>query len=138
LVRVYVDSPKLTLPLAGPFRVSSVDSHNGTYTVVTRDGLVRVAGDRVRPAPVPRDLPGEVRLVPPPANPTSSAPDTVEYVIDRIVSHVRAEDGEPIARVRWAGYDSGDDTRELTKHITEEVLKKYAGRKRVSLYSLLP
>jgi hypothetical protein len=106
-----------------------VDSRNGTYTVVTRDGLVRVAGDRIRPAPVPRDLPGEVSLVPPPANPTSSAPDTVEYVIDRIFSHARAEDGEPIARVRWAGYDSVEYTWDLTKHLPEEVLTKYARRK---------
>jgi hypothetical protein len=91
----------------------------------------------VRPAPVSRDLPDEVNLVPPPEKPPRSAPDPVEYVIDRIVSHGRAEDDEQIARVRWAGYDSNDDTWELTRNLPEEEVRKYARSKRVFIYSLL-
>jgi Integrase core domain len=137
LIRVYADSPKLTLPLAGPFRVIRVDARNGTYVVATREGPVRVSGDRVRPAPMPRDFPAEVKLLPPPVECSTETPDTTQYVIDRIISHGRNEDGEAIARIRWAGYNDDDDTWERCIDLPHEVIQKYARRKRVSIESLL-
>ena len=137
LIQVYADSPKLTLPLAGPFRVVTVDARNGTYVVATREGKVRVAGDRVRPAPVPRDLPVEVTLPPPPAELQEEAPNATQYVIDRIISHGRDDNGEAIARIRWAGYDDKDDTWERCRDLPVEVVRRYARRKRVSIYSVL-
>ena len=135
LVRVYADSPRLTLPLAGPYRVLKVDDRNGTYVVHTRDGSARVAGDRVRPAPIPKDLPEGV-LVPLPRAETETGPENVQYVIERILSHGRDEMGTPIARVRWAGYTDADDTWEPVSALPHLVVKAYARRKRVSIDSL--
>jgi transposase InsO family protein len=128
-VRVYADSPKLTLPLAGPFRVHKVDDRNGTFIVETREGLVRVANDRVRPAPIPRDLPEGVILTPQ-AVPT--VPDEgTKYVIDRIVSHGRSENDEVIMRVRWSGYSDADDTWERVDDLPREIVEAYARRKKL-------
>jgi Chromo (CHRromatin Organisation MOdifier) domain len=128
-VRVYADSPKLTLPLAGPFRVHKVDDRNGTFIVETREGLVRVANDRVRPAPIRRDLPEGVILTPQ-AVPT--VPDEgTKYVIDRIVSHGRSENDEVIMRVRWSGYSDADDTWERVDDLPREIVEAYARRKKL-------
>jgi hypothetical protein len=120
-VRVYADSPKLTLPLEGPFRVHKVDDRNGTLIVETREGLVRAANERVPPAPIPRDFPEGVILTPQ-AVPT--VPDEgTEYVIDRIVSHGRSENDEVIMWVRWSGYSDADDTWERVEDLPREIVK---------------
>jgi hypothetical protein len=38
-VKVFADSPKLNLPLAGPYELSEVDARNGTYIIKTAEGL---------------------------------------------------------------------------------------------------
>jgi Chromo (CHRromatin Organisation MOdifier) domain len=91
----------------------------------------------VRPAPTPRDFPAEVKLLPPLVECSTETPDTTQYVIDRIISHGRNEDGEAIARIRWAGYNDDDDTWERCIDLPHEVIQKYARRKRVSIESLL-
>ena len=138
-VRVYIDSPKLTLPLAGPFQVRSVDRRNGTFVLRTREGLVRVANDRVRPAPVPRDLPEGIILAPPVVQTTPE--EGAEYVIERLVSHGRSPNGDVVIRVRWAGYSEADDTWEKIEDLPPNLVKAYAKRKKLSLSeleSLLP
>ena len=133
-VRVYIDSPKLTLPLAGPFQVRSVDRRNGTFVLRTREGLVRVANDRVRPAPVPRDLPEGIILAPPVVQTTPE--EGAEYVIERLVSHGRSPNGDVVIRVRWAGYSEADDTWEKIEDLPPNLVKAYAKRKKLSLSEL--
>jgi transposase InsO family protein len=50
LAKVYTDSPKLTLPLAGPFEIFQVDDRNGTFIIRTSEGRLSVPSDRVKPA----------------------------------------------------------------------------------------
>jgi Chromo (CHRromatin Organisation MOdifier) domain len=137
-VRVYADSPKLTLPLAGPFQVCQVDKRNGTFVVRTREGIVRVANDRVRPAPIPRDLPEGIILAPrvEPSSPEEGA----EYVIDRLVGHGKSPDDEIVLRVRWAGYSDEDDTWEKAEDLPSELVRAYAKRKKLPLsdFGLVP
>jgi hypothetical protein len=56
LVKVYAESSKLTLPLAGPYEVRRIDTRNGIFEINTAQRCVKVPSDRVRPAPIPRDL----------------------------------------------------------------------------------
>jgi Chromo (CHRromatin Organisation MOdifier) domain len=137
-VRVYADSPKLTLPLAGPFQVCQVDKRHGTFVVRTREGIVRVANDRVRPAPIPRDLPEGIILAPrvEPSSPGEGA----EYVIDRLVGHGKSPDDEIVLRVRWAGYSDEDDTWEKAEDLPSELVRAYAKRKKLPLsdFGLVP
>jgi hypothetical protein len=63
--------------------------------------------------------------------------DPTEYVVKRVVSHGYDDVGEPIVRVRWAGYDDADDTWEPTRRMPREILEKYAKRLRVRVRDLL-
>jgi Chromo (CHRromatin Organisation MOdifier) domain len=128
-VKVFADSPKLTLPLAGPYEVSEVDGRNGTYIIKTAEGLCRVPSDRVKPAPSPRDLTSRIPSGPKPERPQED--DATEYVIERVISHGRSESGEFVVRVRWAGYGSTDDTWEKAADMPNEVLLKYERRKKL-------
>jgi hypothetical protein len=47
-------SPKLQIPVDGPYEVRKVQSH--TYTVRTANGIVTINSGRVTKAPAPRDL----------------------------------------------------------------------------------
>ena len=133
-VRVYADSQKLTLPLAGPFRVNRVDARNGTFIVETREGQIRVANDRVRPAPVPRDLPEGVIMAP---DSTPDGPEEgAEYVIDRVVGHGMSEENEVILRIRWTGYSDEEDTWERASDLPLSAVKTYAKRKKLPLSAL--
>jgi hypothetical protein len=79
LVKVFADSPKLTLPLAGPYELSEVDARNGTYIIKTAEGLCPVPSYRVKPAPFPRDL---TSRIPPGAKPERpQEDDATVYVI---------------------------------------------------------
>jgi hypothetical protein len=127
-LRVYTDSPKLTLLLSGPFQVRRVDKRNGTFVVRTREGLVRVENDRVRPAPVPRDLQEGIILAPP-VVPTTPEEGT-EYVIERLLSHGRSTNDEVVIGVRWAGYSEADDTWEKAENLPFNLVKAYAKRER--------
>jgi transposase InsO family protein len=131
LVRVFTESPKLTLPLAGPYEILRVDSRNGTYLLNTTDGEVRVASDRVKPAPYPRDLP--LGWSPVTRMADQAEEDTTEYVVDRIVSHGRNAESKVVARVRWAGYDSADDTWEDPRLLPSAIVRQYERRKGVVL-----
>jgi Chromo (CHRromatin Organisation MOdifier) domain len=129
LVKVFTESPKLTLPLAGPYELAEVDERNGTYVIETAEGLCRVPSDRVKPAPYPRDLPAHS---PAAARPTNlSEEDANEYVIERVISHGRNESGDLIVRVRWAGYGSSDDTWERPQDLPNEALLRYERRKKL-------
>jgi Chromo (CHRromatin Organisation MOdifier) domain len=133
LVKVFNESPKLTLPLAGPYEIAGVDERNGTFLLKTTHGEVRVASDRVKPAPFLRDLPYGVALPQPRSDPDDEV--ATEYVVERIVSHGRDENGKVIVRVRWAGYDSSDDTWEDPYMMPPPVVRKYEKRRKVELVS---
>jgi hypothetical protein len=56
-----------------------------------------------------------------------------EYVIQRLVSHARAEDDSGwLVRVRWAGFSSNDDTWEPASALPADMLKRYEHRKRLA------
>jgi hypothetical protein len=137
-LRVYADSPKLKLPLARPFQVFQVDKRNGTFVVRTREGLVRVANDRVRPAPIPRDLLEGIILAPrvEPKSPEEGA----EYIIDRLVGHGKSPDDEIVLLVRWAGYSDEDDMWEKAEDLPSELVRAYAKRNKLPLsdFGLVP
>jgi Chromo (CHRromatin Organisation MOdifier) domain len=133
-VRVYTDSPMLTLPLSGPFQVKRVNKRNGTFAVRTREGLVRVANNRVHPAPVPRDLPEGIILAPQIVPKTPE--EGTEYVVERLMSYGRSTNDEVLIRVRWAGYSEADDTWEKADDVLLKLVKAYAKRKKVSLSEL--
>jgi Chromo (CHRromatin Organisation MOdifier) domain len=84
----------------------------------------------VKPAPFPRDL---TLRIPPGAKPERpQEDDTTEYVIERVISHGRSESGELVVRVRWAGYESTDDTWEKATYMPHNVLVKYERLKKLS------
>jgi hypothetical protein len=80
-----------------------------------------VANDRVRPAPIPRDLPEGV-IIAPQTLPTVPK-EGVEYVIDRIITHVRSKNDEVTMRVIWSGYSEADDTFERAEDLPKEIVK---------------
>jgi transposase InsO family protein len=142
LIRTYMmepsRSPKLVFPVAGPYPVVGID---GTHVVVrTREGTQRHHLDRVIRAPM-SDLPPGVELVPqttssslrgttgPPAENLSSN----EYVIDRLISHERAEDDSWLIRVRWAGFDSSEDTWEPVENLPPKLVERYEKRRKIKL-----
>ena len=56
-----------------------------------------------------------------------------EYVIDRFMSHAKAEDeSEWLIRVRWAGFSSSDDTWEPAREPLAELVRRYERRKKLS------
>jgi hypothetical protein len=133
LIRTYMlepaRSPKLSFPVAGPYPVIGID---GNHTVVrTREGTQRHHLDRIIRAPI-SELPPGVELVP---SSTSSslrrtsdrstvALSSNEYV-DRLVSHAQEDDGSWLIRVRWAGFDSSEDTWEPVDELPKELVNRY-------------
>jgi hypothetical protein len=93
-----------------------------------------VANDRVRPAPVPRDLPEGIILAPPVVQTTPE--EGAEYVVERLLSHGRSTNDEMVIRVRWAGYSEADDSWEKAEYLPLNLVKAYAKRKKVSLSEL--
>jgi transposase InsO family protein len=142
LIRTYMmepsRSPKLVFPVAGPYPVVGID---GTHVVVrTRDGPQKHHLDRVIKAPM-SDLPPGVEIIP--HTPTASIRGTQkqkasdlssnEYVINRLISHAQAEDGSWLIRVRWAGFESSEDTWEPIGNLPIELVQRYEKRKKVKL-----
>jgi hypothetical protein len=136
LVKVYAECPKLALPLAGPFEIIAMDENRGIYTIRTAEGSLKVPSDRVKPAPMPRDLPPEFRLGRP--GPEEEEDEAIEYVIERLVSHGIDEEGNVIVRVRWAGYGSEKDTWEMASNLPAELLRRYERRKKLAPGALDP
>jgi transposase InsO family protein len=131
LVKVYTDSPKLTLPLAGPFEILQVDHRNGTFIIRTSDGRLSVPRDRVKPAPMPRDLPPEYRIGHTPlAEPFDNQ---TEFVIERLISHGKNDEGKWIVRVRWAGYRSDEDTWQDPRLLPRNNLTKYERKRGIQI-----
>jgi Chromo (CHRromatin Organisation MOdifier) domain len=93
-----------------------------------------VANDRVRTAPIQRDLP-EGLILSPRAEPNSPE-EGAEYVIDRLVGHGNSPDDEIAVRVRWAGYSDEDDTWEKAEDLPSELVLSYAKRKNLPLSDL--
>lgn len=142
LIRTYMmepsRSPKLVFPVAGPYPVVELD---GTHVIVrTREGTQRHHLDRVIRAPM-SDLPPGVELVPPTTasslrgtpRPPAENLSSNEYVIDRLISHERAEDDSWLIRVRWAGFDSSEDTWEPVENLPTKLVEKYEKRKKIKI-----
>jgi hypothetical protein len=133
-------SPKLTLPVAGPYPVVELDGV--TVVIKTREGPQRVHLDRVIRCPM--DLPPGVELAEQEPDRRSAQigrnPDDsdMQYVVDRIVDHAPndANDGY-LVRVRWAGYNTSDDTWEPAAALPSAFLKRYEKRKKIRPGSLL-
>ena len=125
-------SPKLSFPVAGPYPIVGVSGSN--VDIRTREGPQRVHLDRV--VRCPTSLPSGVSWVPQRKEPpvtkrriqTRETDDT--YVIERLLSHARAEDDSCwLLRVRWAAYGSDDDTWEPARELPEEMVRRYERRK---------
>ena len=135
-VKTYTDvvgSPKLVTPAAGPYKVCRRD--DTTFTVSTPSGKHRVHSDRVVLAPAPADLPENVRYA---ESEVSSDEDEVadvsgveEYVVERIVAH-KLEGSQLYLKVRWYGYAASDDTWELAEGLPEDMVNRYARRKKLT------
>jgi transposase InsO family protein len=136
LVRTYVLEPgrssKLSFPVAGPYPVVKIDGPN--IDVRTREGTQRLHLDRVMRCPM--DLPSGVEWAPRPEKVSrAKAPrDSDEvYVVDRLLSHARPEDGSGwLVRVRWAGFGADGDTWEPAENLPKNMLRKYERRKRLA------
>jgi transposase InsO family protein len=125
-------SPKLSYPVSGPYPVVELDGPH--VVVLTREGRERLHLDRVMRCPT--DLPSGVEWAPPREVPVERRRKETEvddeYVIDRLISHGRAEDdSEWLVRVRWAGFSSSEDTWEPACNLPAELVRKYEKRKRL-------
>jgi transposase InsO family protein len=142
LIRTYMlepsRSPKFVFPVAGPYVVIRIDGPH--VTVRTREGPQKHHLDRVIRAPI-SDLPPGLELIPN-ANASSLRPiqritaenlSSDEYVIDRLISHAQDDDGAWLVRVRWAGFDSSDDTWEPAVNLPPKLIRKYEKQKKVHL-----
>jgi hypothetical protein len=142
LIRTYMLVPsrssKFVFPVAGPYQIIGIDGPH--VTVRTRDGPQKHHLDRFIRAPV-TDLPPGVELIP---HATSSSLRTAkptaekalfsdEFVIDRLISHAQADDGSWLIRVRWAGFDSSEDTWEPASNLTKKLIDRYCTRRKVTL-----
>jgi hypothetical protein len=101
--------------------------------IKTRDGDQRVHLDRVIRCPM--DLPPGIQFSRPAPSKEIRMPaeqSDVDFVIDRLVTHVLDEDGTGyLMRVRWAGYDQGSDTWESAAYLPANILRRYERRKRL-------
>jgi hypothetical protein len=84
----------------------------------------------------PTDLPSGVAWAPRKEIPKSASRRAVEpddeFVIDRFVSHARAEDdSEWLIRVRWAGFSAADDSWERARELPTELVGRYERRKKL-------
>jgi Chromo (CHRromatin Organisation MOdifier) domain len=142
LIRTYMlepsRSPKFVFPVAGPYPIIGIDGLH--VTVRTRDGPQKHHLDRVIRAPV-NDLPPGVELIP---HATSSTLRTAqptadktlssgEFVIDRLISHAQADDGSWLIRVRWAGFESSEDTWEPASNLPKTLVNRYCNRRKVNI-----
>jgi hypothetical protein len=85
-----------------------------------------VANDRVRPAPIPRDIQEGIILAP--RVEPKSHEEVAEYVIDRLVEHGKSPDDEIVVRVRWAGYSDEDEMCEKAEDLPSELCALPGGR----------
>ena len=127
-------SPKLSFPVAGPYPIVGISGSN--VDIRTREGSQRVHLDRV--VRCPTDLPSGVSWVPHRVDPPKTKKiarqreDADMYVIDRLISHARADDDSCwLVRVRWAAYGSDDDTWEPAMELPEELVRRYERRKKL-------
>jgi hypothetical protein len=56
-----------------------------------------------------------------------------EHVIDRLISHAQDDDCAWLVRVRWAGFDSSEDTLEPVVNLPPQLIRKYEKKKKVHL-----
>jgi hypothetical protein len=64
--------------------------------------------------------------------------DEAEHVIDRFLSHAKADDDSCwLIRVRWAGFDAEGDTWEPAEDVPEAMLRTYERRKNLAPCTLL-
>jgi hypothetical protein len=131
-------SPKLQIPVDGPYEVRTVQSH--TYTFRTANGIVTIYPDRVTKAPDPRDLHSPLPLFSRATtdNEDAAAGDLQEFVVERIISHGETTEGEHIVRVRRHGYAADADTWELAADIPMHFMVRYAKRKKIALSEVVP
>ena len=133
----YAQRTKKLLPRStGPYLVKSTTEDTVT---IEQDGLQNVVSiDRVSMAPSgPVTRPRVRDVTADPEGPhTDTAeddnnvaePDSVEYAIDRIVTHRPDKDGM-YYRVRWYGYGPEEDTWEPEHHIPANFVTRYWNRR---------
>jgi Integrase core domain/Chromo (CHRromatin Organisation MOdifier) domain/Integrase zinc binding domain len=131
-------SPKLQIPVDGPYEVRTVQSH--TYTVRTAKGIVTINYDRVTKAPAPHDLHSPLPLFSRATTDKEDAAafDLQEFVVERIISHGETKEGVHIVRVRWQGYAADADTWEPAADIPMHFMVRYAKRKKIALSEVVP
>ena len=140
-VKTFITAParstKLLFPVCGPFPLIAVDGFH--VKIATPDGVQRLHVDRVFLCPSPKDLPPGVEVKEPKDPPKNKREgknndkDKEEYIVDRLVSHARVEDGRWVIRVRWAGYTSAGDPWEPPSCLPRDMVEKCQNRKKVSL-----
>jgi hypothetical protein len=131
-------SPKLQIPVDGPYEVRKVQSH--TYTVRTANSIVTINSGRVTKAPAPRDLHTPLPLFSraKPDNDDAAADYLQEFVVERIISQGETKEGEYIVRLRWHGYAADADTWEPAADIPMHFMVRYAKRKKIALSEVVP
>jgi hypothetical protein len=126
-------SPKLSQPVSGPYVVTGIDATRHTFLLQTPQGEKRFASDNIIRCPDVRESdPGYSE-----SDEEEQASDVQEFVVDRVVAHGTGDDGKTLVRVRWAGFDSRDDTWEQVENIPKEFVTRYARRKRIPVSDLV-
>jgi hypothetical protein len=124
--------PKLAATVSGPYPVIRLEGPN--VVILTREGRETLHLDRVIRCPT--DLPSGVAWAPRKEVPKSVCRRAVEpddeFVIDRFVSHDRADDDyEWLIRVRSAGFSAADDSWEPARELPAELVGRYERRKKL-------
>jgi hypothetical protein len=130
-------SPKLAIPVDWPFQVKKVFSH--TYQIITVSGIATVSSDRVTTMPYPVDfsdpLPLSTRAVG--AWEENEVDDVTEWVIERVMSHGKLDDGTQVVKIRWLGYTEAEDTWEPAFQIPISFIQRYAKRRHLQLAEIM-
>jgi hypothetical protein len=130
-------SPKLVIPVDGPFQVKKAFSD--TYHIITVRGIATVSSDRVTTVPYPVDFSEPLRVSTRAvgACEENEVDDVTEWVIERVMSHGKLDDGTKVVKNRWLGYTEAEDTWEPAFKIPISFIQRYAKRRRLQLAEIL-
>jgi hypothetical protein len=87
------------------------------------DDSIRVNSDRITKAPSNAvEMPNEDSNE---AQPSPGPDESDEYVVERVVDHADEPNGERLFRVRWYGYEEGEDTWEQEGKLPRQFIRRY-------------
>lgn len=126
-VYVYADDEvrkprNLDCPATRPFRVLAA---NNRCVFVDHDGMVdRISADRAMYASPPgeEDCQEPDQLIPTEADLKAKCKDGPEYIVEKLLSHLKGEDSTLYFKIKWAYYD--DLTYERRDCILEKLISR--------------